>query len=155
VTYTSDFRFTFDTVDSIFRPAFVIPTRIYESDYYVSNKKERVGVTFTTVPIQFLLRDNWSKMDNKELGLRSSPYDRASTTKKRAMLKALWTVKPPKPATVRPPKPGKPPASKGKGGRNKRGNRAVETDDEESSDEDESSEEDDEISVSSSSGEDE
>jgi hypothetical protein len=37
------------------------------------------------------------------------------------MLKALWTVKPPKPATVRPPKPGKPPASKGKGKPIKRG----------------------------------
>ena len=153
--YPKIFDFTFDTVDSIFRPAFVIPTRIYESDYYVSNKKERVGVTFTTVPIQFLLRDNWSKMDNKELGLRNSPYDKASSTKKKTMLKALWTVKPPKLLKVIPPKPGKPPASKGKGGRNKKGNRAVETDDEESSDEDESSEEDDEISVSSSSSEDE
>jgi len=154
--YPSIFDFTFDTVDSIFRPAFVIPTRIYESDYYASDRRERASKTFTSIPIQFLLRDNWSKMDNKELGLRSSPYDRASSTKKRSMLRALWTVKPPKPPTgVRPPKPGKPPASKGKGGRNKRGNRTVETDDEESSDEDESSEEDDEISVSSSSSEDE
>ena len=73
-------------------------------------------------------------MDNKELGLRNSPYDRASSTKKRTMLRLLWTVIPPKPLTVRPPKPGKPPASKGKGERNKRGNRAVETDDEENSD---------------------
>ena len=66
---------TFDTVDSIKNAAFVYPNKILEKHYYVKTPKEHSEVVFTTVPVQFFYRDDWTRMDSEELIIHKSAFD--------------------------------------------------------------------------------
>jgi hypothetical protein len=81
-------EFVCDTVDSIIGPVFVVPDTLKRASYYEANPKDRNNVTFTTVPMEFLFRDNYSKINYSDnLYGFINEYDRASnsTTKKKIL----------------------------------------------------------------------
>jgi len=89
-------------VDSIKNAAFVYPNKILEKHYYVKAPKEHSEVVFTTVPVQFFHRDDWTRMDSEELRIQKSPFDTVKTsTGKEDLLRELMFEKQNLPTTTR------------------------------------------------------
>jgi len=72
-------QYAFDTVDTITKPAFVVPISCEESDYFRRDERIQKDMQFTSIPLQFFFRDRWSSMDNSELTFKNSVYDNAKT----------------------------------------------------------------------------
>jgi hypothetical protein len=76
----------FDSVDSIIKPAVVVPKNLKVESLYDPGKTGKIirkSVTLLEIPIQFLQRDNWKHMDNKGMTIKKTSYDKAKTQMER------------------------------------------------------------------------
>lgn len=60
-------RMSADSVDTIEQPVAVIPSSLNYSDYYVMDKRLRSRITFCTIPLGFLFRDDWPTPNSNEV----------------------------------------------------------------------------------------
>jgi hypothetical protein len=81
-------KLTFDAVDSIIKPAFVVPLNL-DVDSVFEKKKSSKEVIVLEIPVQFLTRDNWKSMDDKQIVIKKSAYDKASIKGKEKLIQDL------------------------------------------------------------------
>lgn len=85
--------YSFDHVGSINKPAFVVPSSLQEDDSYQPKKQLQLMVRFTSVPMSFLFRGNWSTMDNQDTKFTKSEFDSGDSKRsKRKLLSKLVTI---------------------------------------------------------------
>jgi len=86
---------TMDLVDTIVRPAMVIPTSVLRKFYLERNMIERSKVSFYQIPYKFLVRDNWDDISSPSFDASNttakifSSYETASEEEKRSMLLSI------------------------------------------------------------------
>ena len=93
-TPTNPLWLSYDLVDTISGPAFVVYSQIMREDTcYTADNVKRNKCTFTLVPTKFLLRDRWGEAallkDYEEYGFKKSVYDKASEKLKAEVVKDL------------------------------------------------------------------
>lgn len=71
--------FAFDIVDSVDKPAFVVPASLNTDDYFETRKDKQYKVQFTMVNISFLFRDQWTSINNADCKLTMTDFDSAKT----------------------------------------------------------------------------
>lgn len=104
-------QYAFDTVDTITKPAFVVPNSCEEADYFRRDERLQKNMVFTSIPLQFFFRDRWSRMDDSEVKFKNSAYDNAKTDEDRLKIVDSLVKKNP---VVTPAAPMAPPQKKRK-----------------------------------------